>query len=104
MSEPKFTPGPWVVEESKYPSDNGYYYVKSNNETIGGDVLVFQGVSNIQNAALIAASPEMYAILERLEVLSEECKCYPLIPLGRQIFDIVEAAIKALKKARGEQQ
>lgn len=64
-NEPKFTPGPWSIEKSEYPDGAGYFYINAKDKNIGGDVIVFQGINNMANAALIAAAPEMYEVLER---------------------------------------
>lgn len=77
MNAPKFTPAPWNVST---PNCRG-------NSSIG-----------IQraNAALIAASPELYAALERLV---EKCDNTPLA--DDSCIDTL-AAHAALAKARGE--
>jgi len=116
MSKPQFTPGPWRhLKQYDHMGDFCRSYVcYGEPDAVNPDDSTFPpdqcicgcGKSHWQqneaNAALIAAAPEMYDILERLETLSEECKAYPLIALGKTIFDIVEEAKKALKKARGE--
>ncbi|MBL7545603.1 MAG: hypothetical protein JNL11_17420 [Bdellovibrionaceae bacterium] len=67
MSNAKFTPGPWQLDTSS------------------------------ENAALIAAAPEMYEALKSLEIIYSD--------MSRTSFDLVEIRnliSTALKKARDE--
>lgn len=67
MSNEKFTKGPWRFVYSEYPdgSWNGDYEIFANKSFIAGisrsDVINEADA----NAALIAAAPEMYAMLEK---------------------------------------
>jgi len=86
----KFTPGPWVAERR-----NGYHDVVPEE----GDVVarvhdVMDGDGGFSNAALIAAAPDLYA------VLLEHLAWYQ----GRYVDeeDIVRRTRAALAKARGE--
>ena len=115
MSEPKFTPGPWepgrntafstVLDnyEGKaiYPKVGNHHIAWANVATEDGEVDMEMACAN---AALIAAAPEMFALLERVVALSDGNNIYPMIPLGRVIEDIVEDAKKIVRKARDEQQ
>ncbi len=91
MGKPKFTEGPWEVNttEDELWGDDVWYRVEyhsviANDETIASDI------SSKANAALIAAAPEMYAMLETLLNDYEE-------------GSIVHGQISALlAKARGE--
>ncbi len=92
MSKLKFTPGPWHVEEFKYPSDSGYFYILAGEQVIGDGVLMHMGHKhNSADASLIAAAPELYTILETI-VIS-----------GKLPLDLYANAKKVLQKARGEQ-
>ena len=104
MSEPKFTKGPWknVKTHSYYNlgvTEHYYdvYEIKdANNKII--TKLDAEGMGkdkNIKsNAALIAAAPEMYALL--LDIVTD----YQCMPNPAVMADKIEAI---LKKARGEE-
>lgn len=79
MNEPKFTPGPWELDgcEVKVPQMNGRLPTMEER---------------LANAALIAAAPEMYAILVELDEIFKNEK--------GTIF--VNKITEVLKKARGE--
>lgn len=91
MSKTKFTQGPWEVNttyDELWGNDvwyqTEYHSVQANGDTIASDV------SCKADAALIAAAPEMYAMLETLLNDYEE-------------GSIVHGQISALlAKARGE--
>ena len=114
MSETKFTKGPWepgrnpafstILDgyEGKaiYPKGENHHIAWANVFNADGELTMETALAN---AALMAAAPEMFALLERVVALSDDNNIYPMIPLGRVIEDIVEDAKKVLKKARGEQ-
>ena len=82
----KHTPGPWKSTqdgfiESNEPIEKGETEKKIIADVWGGDC--------IANAFLMAAAPEM---LEALEFINHD----------RTIAQIVQAAEKAIKKAKGE--
>ena len=91
MGKPKFTESPWKVDttEDELWGDDVWYLVEyhsviANDETIASDI------SSEANACLIAAAPEMYAMLEdMLARFAEESVEYGMIQ-------------KLLAKARGE--
>lgn len=96
MSEPKFTPGPWHVEIVRYVC-----YICNE---VGPHALTFDGShfgtdSDIANANLIAAAPDMYDMLQ--SVLDECAICDPNFhyPGDCDLRGQIEAV---LKKARGE--
>ena len=86
MTEPKFTPGPWTAEEYKH--GHGAWVVRSPD-----GYLIAENMAG-QDAALLAAAPDMYDALYSVCVACKmrdhetECK-----------LCTVEAA---LRKARGE--
>lgn len=65
----KHTPGPWVFEKSKYGS---YWITGANGMSVGS--LIGDGKSKLHpeeaNAHLVAAAPEMLAMLKRLSKVS----------------------------------
>lgn len=88
-SKTKFTPGPWTVGgvDNKNPITTNLF-IRSADKA-----LVAHGLSELANAALISAAPEMFEALEqalmRLQIL--------------EINDTTTDIIKhALDKARGE--
>ena len=69
MSAPAFTPGPWITVHQ--PEDGGAFHIDSYAglhiaQTIGGLV------GEQANACLIAAAPDLYAALDRINVAA----CY----------------------------
>ena len=91
MGEPKFTESPWEVNttEDELWGDDVWYLVEYNS-VIAKDETIASDISSKANAALIAAAPEMYAMLETLLIDYEE-------------GSIVHGQISALlAKARGE--
>ena len=97
----KFTPGPWVFEHGYrfyrcYSSQEGksgfYFRVGKNADT---NLCSFDD-EWMANAALIAAAPDMYAVLTELEESVDYWSEYD-VPIG--IIDQIRAAIS---KARGE--
>lgn len=67
MSEAKFTKGEWRVQiEQPYPhTPSQILTVVTNDFDV---VCVPHGIRNQHDATLIAAAPEMYAMLESLDV------------------------------------
>lgn len=65
----RFTPGPWIVlHETNVLSPCDGYVARVYNSPLGP-------IANRYNATLIAAAPEMYALLERINdmlILDEE--------------------------------
>ena len=70
-SKPKFTPGPWCTAmELLAIKPDAYAYVSSHVYTRNGEMIAACCSCTLnrcnQDAALIAAAPEMYEMLERL--------------------------------------
>lgn len=96
------TPGPWVVEA---PMDDELWIVEAGKHayewrTIAGCPLPSErgDISPAQvraNARLIAAAPELLAILERV---NGEAECF----LGVISSEMVDEITAAIAKARGE--
>ena len=102
----KFTPGPWTL-------DSTLQYIRAPKEDeafIGGGAicevqspLAWGGMdervaqTRIANARLIAAAPDLYAVLSELEESCEYWSEYD-VPLG-----MVDRIKSALKRAMGEE-
>lgn len=87
MSEAKFTKGPWGRTLFANGQPRVYRIGRDYKEA---DIAHTHGNDDVANADLIAAAPEMYAMLEKL-----------LEPYGRE--DVSDEQIEALlAKARGE--
>ena len=86
MSEPKFTPGPWLF--SSYKSGNSVI-VTDGKEF---DVATVNYPNRDANAHLIAAAPELYEALEELLIQTRQYGHEPEIAMAEA----------ALAKARGE--
>lgn len=60
MSEHKHTPGPWFIQEGKY-----YACVRTDERVIADMRTVGNVVPNMNDARLIAASPELLEALQK---------------------------------------
>ena len=92
MTEPKFTPGPWHVENRHKP------YVMQQNGIALAEVWELSVISREQavaNANLIAVAPEMY------EILVSECLGCGLCNGKLENAPACKIA-RVLSKARGE--
>lgn len=111
--KPKFTPGPWVPgrnpamatilygHEGKaiYPKDSNHHIAWANVFDEEGELCMNEALAN---AALIAAAPEMYALLklvhdDAFETLNEAGDAIIVISP-----DLIERINLLLAKARGE--
>ena len=103
MSKTSFTPGPWMVSKSEFPmlvfndrrgSVCNIYFIDSTG--IGGYK------EKNANAALIAAAPEMYWILEHYLDLIQRANDGDTVS-EQKIFEQSAEIEKVLKKARWEE-
>lgn len=99
MNKPKHTPGPWFVVPSQ-----GTTYIRTTESAVPGESAiaeVIKGRRNLSaleaNARLIAAAPEMLAVLKVVERLLRHTV---LTPDGEMVHDEVKAVI-ALAENRG---
>lgn len=109
MSKPKFTPGPWYVKPRE--AIKSTYGVSHTRTTIldsqdGGYsprhviAQIARGNGKEEaNAALIAASPEMYEFIQSLTSFGGQIL---LATLGEDGMKIYNEALRVLAKARGE--
>ncbi|GAN86387.1 hypothetical protein [Komagataeibacter intermedius] len=104
MSEVKFTPGPWVAV---YRGDNGGGPEGDVHQKAKWDVGLIddgfmRGDFRWNDACLIAAAPDMYAILvdfiEYERLMDEDNHAAGMLKYA----DLREKVIKAIAKARGE--
>ena len=87
MSEPKFTPGPWRVFNETGVGTGKVRVADCEDIEVG-----FGRGADKYNAALIAAAPEMYELLDELDKATTAAE-----------IDALYARIPVLlKKARGE--
>lgn len=109
MSETKFTPGPWdlfeVGNKIKHlcPAKDGTSLLTVSLEYITDDneATYFGSVYNPADAHLIAAAPDMYKALERIEPIIEVLAMFS--PDHESSGSIAAAVKSAIAKARGEQ-
>ena len=96
MSKPQFTSGPWHV------SKNQPTVVGTREKAVCKCELDWNlgAEERKANAALIAAAPEMYAMLEQLV---EAVKTLNAISLIKIKDKLIEDAVNIIKKARGEE-
>ena len=106
MSEPKFTKGPWYSYSHDFKDCLDEYYTEwgvSSSYTKRGICTMLGADSEDEinaNAALIAAAPEMYVMLEQLV---EAVKTLNAISLIKIKDKLIEDAVNIIKKARGEE-
>ena len=102
MSESKFTPGPWRVSEEVaygydiYANADERGKCKWIGQAHSAELLDSSENEAITNASLIAAAPDMYAVLKDLEESADYWSEYD-VPIG--IVDRIKAA---LAKAEGK--
>ena len=105
----KHTPGPWIAKYMRATTGENEYWIcfdafasiacvrhGADDEEYGGHE------SLVANANLIAAAPEMYSIIERLDYFSEALIHKEYEVGSETIKELVELAKSVLKKARGE--
>lgn len=97
MSAAKFTPGPWRVNFSRFSevrADNGALIAKCSKLT---------GLVNLQaNSRLIACSPDLFSIVERLAALHEGLS-NGNSSAELEVCKLADQARAAIAKATGEQ-
>lgn len=95
----KFTPGPWIAIE-----DNGKFYIDKNqvNRTeIEG--CIADDIKSQSDAALIAAAPEMYNLLEKIEkLINQDANGGDRYDSYVYASGVNSEIDKLLRKARGE--
>lgn len=90
MSKEKFTKGPWVYEPVK--SNDNCFLIEKESTGFGVCKTILNQDSDMANANLIAAAPEMYSILE--EIMIDD--------LDGGSLHRANLIKKLLEKARGE--
>lgn len=90
----KFTPGPWSIDIGDHgASFGGYWQINAEMDAVVCNQYCMAGASNpevsLANARLIAAAPEMYALLWLI--------AYPGVYEGRPTDDEIRERAKALK-------
>lgn len=98
MSETKFTPGPWRAGLSIYKSQARVVAYKGGRIA---DVFAYEEEQAKANAALIAAAPEMYYVLQHYFDLLEQANNGDAVAECKLFEDIVLIE-QVLMKARGE--
>lgn len=113
MSAPKFTPGPWGIEDPlgpeimsivANPEGETYEWTFVAQVTADDDNTEAQGISFAEaqaNAALIRAAPELYTELRHLVRLMEPLEDRGLLNIPG--LATLNGARAALKKAEGQQ-
>lgn len=89
----KYTPGPWQAD----PTKSFYVFGEQEPESFNTRPFV-ANASTEANARLIAAAPELLAVLERLL----RCLSWIQHPTGLTL-DAMEQARAAIAKAKGDQ-
>ncbi len=100
MSQPKFTPGPWLVERRVTDGGQTHHTIGVLRDEIcgvfgthpSGRYMCVSGCIDEHDAALIAAAPDMYEALRDLYESGgpDDGGC------------VIQKGLAALKKARGE--
>lgn len=109
MSEEKFTKGPWFVDADFYVyggdgrKNQGKYFDGVEFPLVCGvESDSRDRTENKANAALIAAAPEMYDLLEHYLDLIQKANDGDAVS-EQKIFEQSADIEKVLKKARGEE-
>ena len=114
MSETKFTPGPWYIKPSEEKPSPYWGTTSSTRITIldapDGQYKPRHVIAQVAkgngrgdaNAALIAAAPDMYGILEHYLDLIQKANDGDAVS-EQKIFEQSADIEKVLKKARGEE-
>ena len=101
-NETKFTPGPWTANESESVLGGNMLYISQEEgapyteyysdvcQTHEGEDLDVQKA----NARLIAAAPDMYALLDEFSTL--------VMPTAGELYKMCDKATALLAKARGD--
>lgn len=92
MSEPKFTPGPWYAAQ---PEECGGWWVVAKDPDGRDCIDSGDGGFEKEDAHLIAAAPDLYKALERIDAFIDDEF------MDAAVFS--EIIYNALIKARGEQ-
>ena len=115
MSEEKFTPGPWFIKQSEEIRSPYSPNVSSTRITIldkpGGQYQSRHVIAQVAkgngrgeaNAALIAAAPDMYGLLEHYLDLIQRANDGDAVS-EQKIFEQAADIEKVLKKAEGEEE
>ena len=102
-----WTPGPWFVEVGMDEDDDGVVYI-CHPETISPDSTVcsfgrYSNAGDRANGHLIAAAPEMYALLESIkDELLYKLSFDETSGMGEIAEGFGQAIFSVLQKARGE--
>ena len=99
MSEPKFTPGKWYVENGVPGKPRIFSSAKNLLTPIVCECIGARSRRK-HDAALISAAPEMYALLQKIvEIVGEAAEAGYTTVTGDRILEQGKAI---LQKARGE--
>lgn len=103
MTEPKFTPGPWELEDRAIK----YIIHKPGEGHITRDICrmdssTMAAFSQKANAHLIAAAPDLYKALAHLEPYLDAIVCYASTIEEHPPNGFILETKAALAKARGE--
>lgn len=91
------TPAPWIFEESFGDDTSEGLYIKADGECIAS--LSGNGYTDYANAALMAAAPEMLAVLRDLAYF---VRTLPNVKQGRD-NPLLKDAYAAIAKATGQE-
>ena len=99
----KFTPGPWHVRMYKHHTNRKSFVVRRTHQVVNQSELrvicsVASGCNADGNLDLIAAAPEMYEIIAKLEQMAFNGSI-----AVEDIQDILFQAVHVARKARGEE-
>ena len=95
MSEDKFTPGPWRIEDFR-----DFTSIMAGYREI---CYIDDDLNRYENARLIAAAPDMYALLGRLEDYFQNRHIYGYGVEERVSEDLLSKTKEVMKKVRGEE-
>lgn len=97
-----FTPGPWVMDIEKQTTGHWYYKIVTEEKPLGNYPLhictlnKFKDETHLKNAALIAAAPELYEMLDKINA------AFYTRTSRKEWLELMEQTKPLLQKTRGE--
>jgi hypothetical protein len=107
MTDPKFTPGPWIADITPGKCEHDTSGKAMVRNAKGHGILAGFSENRAADVRAVAAFPDLYAALEAVTselraILKDECCDHAVGICWCGTFGVIEDAVAALAKARGE--